>query len=68
MHCIEKCRNNKINAAYLLQEYIQLRTRKIQKMNGISSKLILQKGSSREKSLARKDAMKMRPKLGSKHR
>lgn len=46
----------------------QLRTRKIQKMNGINSKLILQKGSSREKSLARKDVMKMRPKLGSKHR
>lgn len=21
MHCIEECRNNKINAAYLLQEY-----------------------------------------------
>lgn len=68
MHCIEECKNNKINAAFLLQEHNTLRTEKIRGKNGINCKPVLQKGSSQEKSLARKDFMKMRPKLGSKHR
>ena len=68
MHCTEECKSNKINAAFLLQEHNTLTTEKIQKRNGTNCKPVLQKGSSREKSLARKDFMKMRPPLGSKHR
>lgn len=67
MHCTEERRNDKTNAASLVKSATQPRTEKTQKAHGVHAKPVLQKGSSRQKSPAGKEFMRMRPALGSEH-